>query len=105
MSQAAVLRTCQMPCRSGCPSRVFGGVYVPEVCAAPGVEASVKLTKAASAATDPANVRFTGILLSIESSGAGRIIRSDRGSNSCAADALPAFQILALRTVRTPKRQ
>jgi hypothetical protein len=78
---------------------------VPDVCAAPGVEASVKLTKAASATTDPTNVRFTGILLSIESSGAGRIIRSDCASNSCAADALPAFQILALQTGRTSKRQ
>src|SRR6188474_2743945 len=57
MSQAAVLTTCQIPCRSGCPSRVFGGVYVPEVCAATGVEASVNTTKAA---IDPTNQRVTG---------------------------------------------
>src|SRR5262245_49301041 len=63
MSHAAVLTTCQMPCRSGCPSRVFGGVYVPEVCAATRVATRSSMANAASAISDPTTQRFTEALL------------------------------------------
>src|SRR5258705_11556735 len=67
MSHAAVLRTCHVPCKSGCPSGVRGGAYVvvAEACAATGVGASVKIARAARAITDPTNLRLTGNLLSL----------------------------------------
>src|SRR5258708_1897606 len=44
-SHAALLRTCQMPCKSGCPSRVRGGEYgvVAAVCPAPGIGVSAQI--------------------------------------------------------------
>jgi len=71
-----------MPCKSGCPFGVRGGVYVvvADVCAVPGIGTSVKIAKAAKAIFDPTNQRFTRrsplISAAIEKASVGRTPQS-----------------------------